>query len=63
MSIRQQPQWAKGHTRRSNALHALRRLDDARGAYEKAFELNPKNQLVRNSLESLLKLGVESVGV
>jgi len=58
-AVRQQPQWAKGHSRRANALHALRRLDDARGAYEKALELDPTNQLVRNSLESLLKLAQE----
>ena len=71
-AVRQQPQWAKGHSRRANALHALRRLDDARGAYEKALELDPQNQLVRNSLESLLKLtqeqpapaaGAEAAGV
>ena len=70
-AVRQQPQWAKGHSRRANALHALRRLDEARGAYEKALELDPKNQLVRNSLESLLKLaqepppaaGVEAAGL
>ena len=47
---------AKGHSRRANALHALRRLDEARVAYEKALELDPNNQLVRNSLASLLAL-------
>ena len=70
-AVRQQPQWAKGHSRRANALHALRRLDEARAAYERALELDPKNELVRNSLESLLKLaqepppaaGVEAAGL
>ena len=55
-AVRQAPQWAKGHSRRANALHALRRLDEARTAYEKALELDPNNQLVRNSLESLIAL-------
>ena len=55
-AIRQQPQWGKGHSRRATALHALRRLDEARAAYEKALELDPHNQYVRTSLESLLKL-------
>ena len=54
-AVRLQPHWAKGHSRRANALHALRRLDEARGAYEKALELDPHNQYVRTSLESLLK--------
>ena len=31
-------------------------LDEARGAYEKALELEPENQPARNSLQSLLKL-------
>lgn len=55
-AVRHAPQWAKGHSRRANALHALRRLDEARTAYEKALELDPNNQLVRNSLESLIAL-------
>ena len=54
-AVRQNPTWAKGHSRRANALHALRRVDEARSAYEQALALDPQNQLVRNSLQMLLE--------
>ena len=55
-TVRQNPTWAKAHSRRANALHALRRIDEARSAYEQALTLDPQNRLVRNSLQSLMEM-------
>jgi len=54
-AIKQDPTWAKGHSRRANALHALGRLEEGRLAYLEALRLDPSNQLVRNSLQSLME--------
>ena len=40
----------------SGASLALRRIDEARSAYEQALALDPQNRLVRNSLQSLMEM-------
>ena len=58
------PEWSKAHSRRGNALHGLRRLQEARLAYKRALELDPQNAVVGSSLagcEALIKQAVAEV--
>ena len=54
------PDWAKGHSRRANALHAMcktgkDRWAETRKAYERALELDPNNETVKRALDGLSK--------
>ena len=55
------PEWARGHSRRGNALHAMCRSGigrwaEARDAYSKALELDPGNETVQRAAEQLRTL-------
>ena len=60
-TVQLNPTWARGHSRRGNALHALcrdgaNRWDDARMAYERALELEPGNEVVKKALAAHIEL-------
>ena len=51
------PDWAKGHSRRANALHAMcksgqERWAEAEAAYRKALEYDPANETIKRGLSA-----------
>jgi stress-induced-phosphoprotein 1 len=49
------PQWAKGYTRKGAALHALKRYDDAVGAYEDGLKIAPSDAGLNSGLNEVKK--------
>ena len=54
--VRLHPGWSKGFSRRGNALHGMRRLEEAKTAYEQALRLDPENGVVKRSLQDCDKI-------
>ena len=54
--VRLHPEWSKGYSRRGNALHGMRRLEEAKTAYEQALRLDPENGVVKRSLQDCDKI-------
>jgi len=53
MSIRINPQWPRGYSRKAAALHALHEYDEAAVAYKEAIKLDPENATLRENLEEM----------
>jgi stress-induced-phosphoprotein 1 len=49
------PKWAKGHSRKGAALHALKRYDEASDAYEVGLEIAPEDAGLTSGLAEVLK--------
>lgn len=47
------PNWSRGYSRKGAALHGLERLDEAIESYKKGLELDPNNDVLKQSLASV----------
>ena len=54
------PKWAKGHSRKGAALHALKRYDEASDAYEVGLEIAPEDAGLTSGLAEVMKVKTTS---
>jgi len=52
-AISMKPTWSEGYYRKGEALKRLNKLEEAKEVLEKAHELDPENEMIKKSLDSL----------